>query len=409
MQHHIIKSLAVLALGVLMTANATYAQSSDEAKNVLRRSREKCHSIKQGHYEMVHWMKYMDDKDTSMTRYTCDFKKVPEDTVYGKFFSMLIEWDTDGFQYQLYTGKEFVGYGDTAGYIIPSDPWAEEIYARRGSPLFYTVLTDQITYLLPEEEYWGDSIRTFSLSETSLDGKSCYLVNMRSKNIQTDTTFNISCIRSEDFIWIDKQDYLPIQYSSVFDIVQGQDTICQYSLSKLLAFDTALDESRLTLESIPEQVNLSNFEPYVEPEPLAEGTMAPDWSLPTLTGDTVRLADLRGKVVLLDFFYKACGPCRAAMPFLQSIHEKYKDQGVILLGIDPYDDPVKDEMADFLTKRSVTYTVLFSDRELSSTYHIVGYPTLFFIDRDGKIAKVQSGYHPTLEASIEEQLQKLLE
>ena len=66
-------------------------------------------------------------------------------------------------------------------------------------------------------------------------------------------------------------------------------------------------------------------------------------------------------------------------------------------------------MADFLAKRSVTYTVLFSDRELSSTYHIVGYPTLFFIDRDGKIAKVQSGYHPTLEASIEEQLQKLLE
>lgn len=56
-----------------------------------------------------------------------------------------------------------------------------------------------------------------------------------------------------------------------------------------------------------------------------------------------------------------------------------------------------------------TYTVLFSDRELSSTYHIVGYPTLFFIDHDGKIAKVQSGYHPTLEAAIEEQLQKMLE
>ena len=223
------------------------------------------------------------------------------------------------------------------------------------------------------------------------------------------TTFNISCIRSEDFIWIDKQDYLPIQYSSVFDIVQGQDTICQYSLSKLLAFDTALDESRLTLESIPEQVNLSNIEPYVEPEPLAEGTVAPDWSLPTLTGDTVRLADLRGKVVLLDFFYKACGPCRAAMPFLQSIHEKYKDRGVILLGIDPYDDPVKDEMADFLAKRSVTYTVLFSDRELSNSYHVSLYPKLFFIDHDGKIAKVQSGYHPTLEAIIEEQLQKLIE
>ncbi len=66
-------------------------------------------------------------------------------------------------------------------------------------------------------------------------------------------------------------------------------------------------------------------------------------------------------------------------------------------------------MTDFLAKRSITYTVLFSDLELPQTYHIVGYPTLFFIDRDGKIAKVHSGYHPTLEATIEEQLQKLLE
>ena len=155
-------------------------------------------------------------------------------------------------------------------------------------------------------------------------------------------------------------------------------------------------------------VKLKDYEPYEEPEPLAEGTPAPDWALPTLAGDTVRLADLRGKVVLLDFFYKHCAPCCAALPFLQSLHEKYKDRGVVLLGIDPIDDPVKDEMADFLAKRSVTYTVLFSDRELSSTYHIVGYPKLFFIDRDGKIAKVQSGYHPTLEESIEEQLQKML-
>ncbi len=409
MQHLIFKIFTVLALGAMLMTTTAYAQSSDEAKNVLRRSREKCHSIQQGHYVMEHWMKYMDDNDTSMTRYTCNFKKVPEDTVYGKFFSMLIERDTDWFQYQLYTGKEFVGYGDTAGYIISSDPWAEEIYARRGSPTFYTVLTDQFTNLLPEEEYWGDSIRSFSLSETSLDGRPCHLVNMRSKNTSADTTYNIRCIRSETTIWIDKQDYLPVQYSDAFDIVQGQDTMYQYRLSKLLAFDTMLDESRLTIESIPTNVVLKDYVPYEAPEPLAEGTPAPDWALPTLAGDTVRLADLRGKVVLLDFFYKACGPCCAALPALQRLHEKYKDKGFIMIGIDPYDDPEKADMAGFLAKRDITYTVLFSDRELPETYRVSGYPTLFFLDRKGKIAKVQSGYHPTLEATIEEQLQKLLE
>ena len=82
---------------------------------------------------------------------------------------------------------------------------------------------------------------------------------------------------------------------------------------------------------------------------------------------------------------------------------------MVVVGIDPYDDPVKREMAEFLAKRGITYTVLFSERDLSNIYHIAAYPTLFFIDRDGNIAKVRRGYHPTLEAAIEEQLQKLLE
>ena len=163
------------------------------------------------------------------------------------------------------------------------------------------------------------------------------------------------------------------------------------------------------MDAIPANLPRRDYVPYTPPEPLAEGTPAPDWALPTLAGDTVRLADLRGKIVLLDFFYKHCAPCCAALPFLQNLHEKYKDRGVVLLGIDPIDNPEKDEMADFIAKRGITYNVLFSERQLSQTYHIAAYPTLFFIDRDGKIAKVHRGYHKTLEEAIEEQLQKLLE
>ena len=210
-------------------------------------------------------------------------------------------------------------------------------------------------------------------------------------------------------IWIDKRDYLPIQYTILFINEEGRDTTTQFEERRLLEFSSEVDESTLTMKSIPANLKLKDYEPYKEPEPLAEGTPAPDWALPTLTGDTVRLVDLRGKVVLLDFFYKGCAPCCAALPFLQSIHEKYKDKGFVMIGIDPYDDPVKDEMADFLAKRGITYTTLYSDRELPKTYHVVAFPTLFFIDRDGKIAKVQRGYHKSLEESIEEQLQKMLQ
>ena len=112
--------------------------------------------------------------------------------------------------------------------------------------------------------------------------------------------------------------------------------------------------------------------------------------------------------MLLDFFYRSCAPCCAALPILQSIHEKYKDRGVVLIGIDPYDNPAKDEMAEFLSKRGITYTVLFSDNKLNDAYRIHGFPTLFILDREGKIVKTHRGFSKEMGDVIEAQLLKML-
>ena len=87
------------------------------------------------------------------------------------------------------------------------------------------------------------------------------------------------------------------------------------------------------------------------------------------------------------------------MPVLQSLHEKYKDKGFVMIGIDPIDHPDEDEMADFLAKRGITYTILFAERELSSTYRVSGYPTLYFLDREGKIAKMHIGFGKGMDIS----------
>jgi peroxiredoxin len=398
----------VLAIGSAMAQN----NNSDEAKNVLRLSREKCQSIKQGHYVMEHKKKYMSEKDTTGIRFTCDFRKLPDDTIYGKAFNMTFELMDEEENWKgliLYTGREQVWINDTVAEIQSCDQWADEIIAGRHNQVFYTALTNKSCYPLPDEEHLADSSYSYSLSDVELDGRPCHLASYRKTDWEPDTIFGIQTLLYEVKIWIDKRDYLPMQYSVAFVNLEQQDTLYQYEECRLTAFDTVLNPRNLTLDAIPANLPKRDYVPYTPPEPLAEGTLAPDWSLPTLTGDTVRLADLRDKVVLLDFFYKKCAPCCAALPFLQNLHEKYKDKGVVLLGIDPYDDPAKDEMADFLAKRGITYTVLFSDYELSQTYHIAAYPTLFFIDRDGKIAKVHRGYHKMLEEAIEEQLQKMLE
>lgn len=398
----------VLAIGSTIAQN----NNSDDAKSVLRLSREKCQSIQQGHYVMEHKEKYMSDKDTDMVRFTCDFRKLPDDTIYGKAFNMTFEPMDEKANWRghiLYTGREKVWISDTTAVIQSCDQWADKIIAGRHNQVFYTALTNKSCHPIPDEEHLADSSYTYSLSDAELDGRPCHLTRYYKTDFDPDTVYGINTLLYEVSIWIDKRNYLPVKYTVFFVNEENRDTMTQFEEYRLTAFDTVLDPSRLTLDAIPANLPKRDYVPYTPPEPLAEGTPAPDWALPTLAGDTVRLTDLRGKVVLLDFFYKACAPCCAAMPFLQSLHEKYKDQGVVLLCIDPIDDPVKDEMADFIAKRGITYTVLFSDRELSKTYHIAAFPTLFFIDRDGKIAKVHRGYHPTLEAAIEEHLQKMLE
>lgn len=387
------------------------AQAQNDAKSVLRLSREKCQSIQQGHYVMERKMKFMSGKDTTGEHYTCDFRKLPDDTIYGKAFNMTFESmnDVENWKvHMLYTGREKVWIYDTAAVIQSCDQWADEIIAGRHNQIFYTALTNKSCYPIPDEEHLADSSYSYSLGDAELDGRPCHLAHYRKTDFDPDTVFGINTLLYEVCIWIDKHDYLPIQYNVFFLNEESGDTMTQFEEYRLTAFDTVLDPSRLTLDAIPANLPRRDYVTYTPPEPLAEGTPAPDWALPTLAGDTVRLADLRGKIVLLDFFYKHCAPCCAALPFLQNLHEKYKDRGVVLLGIDPIDDPVKDEMADFLAKRGITYTVLFSERELSSSYHIVAFPTLFFIDREGKIAKVRRGYHPSLEEAIEKQIQGML-
>ena len=79
-----------------------------------------------------------------------------------------------------------------------------------------------------------------------------------------------------------------------------------------------------------------------------------------------------------------------ALPHLEALHEKYKSKGLIVAGIDPYDKP--DDMKEFLGKRGVTYTILFSDKELPKQYQVSGYPTLYVINKKGKIVYSQIGF-----------------
>lgn len=113
------------------------------------------------------------------------------------------------------------------------------------------------------------------------------------------------------------------------------------------------------------------------------GQLAPDFTLTDLEGEPVKLSDLRGRAVLLNFWASWCPPCRAEMPDLQEAHEKYSD-GIRILAVNIQED--KEAVKNFVQEFGLTFTVLLdSDGSVARTYRIAAIPTSFFIDRNGII------------------------
>ncbi len=121
-----------------------------------------------------------------------------------------------------------------------------------------------------------------------------------------------------------------------------------------------------------------------------KGNAAPDFSLPDLAGNTTTLSQLRGKVVLINFFTVWCQPCRHEMPDLNAIHGEYQDKGVVILGICLNADPK--QLQVLVKQLKLAYPILLGTDKVSKDYgDIVAVPTTFILNKEGKIAEKFTG------------------
>lgn len=145
---------------------------------------------------------------------------------------------------------------------------------------------------------------------------------------------------------------------------------------------------------------LSKGAPALLPEEKREP--APGFSLQDANGKTVRLADFKGKVVLLNFWATWCGPCKLEIPWFTEFQEKQGAAGLVVLGVSLDDEGWK-AVKPFLEKMTVNYTVVLGDDAVAAKYGGVdSLPETLLLDQQGRIAARHVGLTPkaTLETGI---------
>jgi thiol-disulfide isomerase/thioredoxin len=135
--------------------------------------------------------------------------------------------------------------------------------------------------------------------------------------------------------------------------------------------------------------------------------MAPDFVLKDIEGKDIQLSRFKGKMVVLEFWATWCPPCKATIPELIAMQEKYAGKGLVVLGIsiDEGGD-LASKLSAFSKANKINYPILLGSEEVSRAYGIMSVPATFLIGKDNKIITEYKGYVDNLEALISQQIDK---
>lgn len=135
---------------------------------------------------------------------------------------------------------------------------------------------------------------------------------------------------------------------------------------------------------------------------------ASDFTLKDLNGNTVRLRDLKGKVVFLNFWATWCPPCRLEMPTMEELHKEFSDQGLVILATNFRESP--DEVRSFLKQHSLTFTTLLDEQERAfGLYRAWSLPTTYLINKNSEIVGKVIGYRDWHSSQAKAFFRQLLE
>ncbi|MEM9546824.1 MAG: TlpA disulfide reductase family protein [Bacteroidota bacterium] len=188
-----------------------------------------------------------------------------------------------------------------------------------------------------------------------------------------------------------KSDFFPLGYKTQA-LANGEIPVGQsYSLTNIKK-NIILDESTFNLENnilYTDKVHYSKAINSEDKPTLAKGTLAPNFKVLLTNDSQFELHKNKGKIVVLDFWFSSCVPCLKVMPELNKIAEKYDSSEVEIIGINPYNS--KEKTLKTLNRKAPNLHSSFKSGDIVADYNVYLYPTIYFIDKNGKVAEVHSG------------------
>jgi thiol-disulfide isomerase/thioredoxin len=390
--------------GVILAQNVTVNKEKDNPRIILENAIKAVKKIKNGSYEIKYKFKCFDCKseDTLILTGNCDFRKVKDDPLNANFhYTVRQSKDTSYTRHYYYDGNSVTVFTEFPHAIINSYPRFRKIITNNtdGEILAKHLITSKSL-----EFFKSDTSVEYLIKkpDEQILGKLYYAIEIKLKD-QTNLKNYVLQIN------IDKQSFLPVRFRSNVDL----DDQHEYQESFILRIVANKLPGSVTFgpENIPNNYRIEEMAVEIPLKPLLDsGTVFPDIAVTDINNNTHVLSQLKDKIILVDFWFRGCGPCLKSIPGLVALYERYKDKGLIILGLNAFDKNKLDEIKTFVKQKNISYPViLLPDQTLLKRLNVNLHPALYIIGQDNIIKISFSGYDEVNDSIIERTVQNLIQ
>jgi len=381
---------------LLMTAALLFASCGQQGDDFVTKLIKKNKAYKSLHYKADEKYYYSNGIDTIVTPYEIWIVRDNADTLYGGYiwadnnyrpYHMI--FDKGDFYLTIPPKKTTVKYETFGDYFISPVDWIDNFLK---ADEFQKVLTD--------------TLNKVSVEDVQYQNKPCKKLTVQFPENANGDKETFTFVIDENYVplWAMYQNKTP-DYT-YFDEV----TFSNYRFNDVQLADLQSKQKQVLADNPVEKgenSELSRLESMLhvgDDAPMFDG-------LHYGTQKSFNLADYIGKnVIIVDFWYTHCPPCVRAMPALSQLNDELKDKGLKIFGLNSVDNQpnLLPNLDKFLQKRKVSYDIIMTQPTVDLMYKIKGYPTMYVVDKSGKIAYVELGFYEEkfeeLKAKVEELL-----